>query len=155
MAAKALLSDFLAAHHVMTLATLGPEGSSAAAVFYAHSGTTLYFLSSPTTRHAINCGLHPRASITIQHDQPVWQDICGLQATVIVRQLAGAEKAAAQACYRGRFPDVFDLARMPLKVAEAMNSVAWYAATIEWARLIDNAKGFGFKTEWTLQELAG
>lgn len=39
-------SSYLEQHRVMTLATCGPDGPWAAAVFYVSVGSTLYFLSS-------------------------------------------------------------------------------------------------------------
>ena len=46
--------SYLQTHHVMTLATRGPIGLSAATVFYVNDEFTLYFLSSPASRHSQN-----------------------------------------------------------------------------------------------------
>ncbi len=48
--------EYLDRHNVMTLATVGPQGPWAAAVFYVHDldvrgGLRLHFLSAPTSRH--------------------------------------------------------------------------------------------------------
>ena len=45
---------YVEGHNVMTLATHGPEGVWAAAVFYANDGFTLQFLSAPSSRHSRN-----------------------------------------------------------------------------------------------------
>ncbi len=57
--ARAAALDYLAAHHVLTLATAGPEGIWAAAVFYADDGFNLTFLSAGHTRHAPGAGRRP------------------------------------------------------------------------------------------------
>ena len=69
----------LAEHHVLTLATAGPEGPWAAAVFYAHDGLTLYFLSSPNSRHSLNIADGAEVAATIQRDYDDWPGIHGLQ----------------------------------------------------------------------------
>ena len=51
-ALRARIEAFLQAHHVMSLATSGPEGPWSAAVFYASDGVTLYFLSAAASRHS-------------------------------------------------------------------------------------------------------
>ena len=51
---RSLALDYLNSHHVLTLATHGPEGVWAAAVFYTNDGFRLYFLSAGHTRRARN-----------------------------------------------------------------------------------------------------
>ena len=58
---KARVLALLGEHHVMTLASVGADGPWAAAVFYAHDDLRLYFLSAPTSRHAVNLAAEPRA----------------------------------------------------------------------------------------------
>ena len=70
---------YLRGHRVMTLATQGPEGPWAAAVFYASDGFTLYFLSAPSTRHCIDIARHARVAATIQEDYADWPQIQGVQ----------------------------------------------------------------------------
>src|ERR671930_2620721 len=78
-ALRSQVLDYLEHHQVMTLATVGPEGPWAAAVFYVHRGLTLYFLSSPGSRHGRNLSADPRAAATIQEDYRDWPDIKGIQ----------------------------------------------------------------------------
>ena len=56
-ATRAQALAYLAAHHVVTIATHGPLGLWAAAVFYANDGFRLVFLSAGHTRHAQNLSL--------------------------------------------------------------------------------------------------
>ena len=60
--------DYLAGHNVMTLATHGPEGPWAAAVFYVSDGFDLYFISSPGSRHSRNVAAQAAAAATVQED---------------------------------------------------------------------------------------
>ena len=85
-----LALDYLAGHHVMTLATYGPEGLWAAAVFYANDGFQLYFLSAGHTRHARNMAASPQAAATIQEDYADWAAIKGIQLEGTVRPLINA-----------------------------------------------------------------
>ncbi|MCP4360184.1 MAG: pyridoxamine 5'-phosphate oxidase, partial [Chloroflexi bacterium] len=68
---------YLRDHNVMTLATNGPEGLWAAAVFYVNVDFRLYFLSSPTTRHSLNIAARPAVAATIQEDYGDWLAIKG------------------------------------------------------------------------------
>jgi uncharacterized protein YhbP (UPF0306 family) len=70
---------YLANHQVMTLATTGPRGVWAAAVFYVNDGFDLIFLSAGHTRHAQNMTAVPHIAATIQEDYRDWQQIQGIQ----------------------------------------------------------------------------
>jgi hypothetical protein len=70
---------YLQTHHTMTLATVGMEGPSAAALFYVNEGFDLYWLSDPHTRHSENIARTRRAAVTIQEDYRDWQMIQGIQ----------------------------------------------------------------------------
>ena len=80
---------YVEGHNVATLATTGPEGPWAAAVFYASTGFTLYFLSSPTSRHGRNIGRNAEVAATIQEDYSDWREIKGIQLEGRANRLAG------------------------------------------------------------------
>lgn len=141
--------DYLEAHHVMTIATAGAEGPAAAAVFYANQGLNLYFLSAPDTRHCRNLRADPRAAVTIHEDYREWSAIKGLQLSAVVRQLEGAERAAAQRLYAAKFPEVLDAGAASGAIARALSKVHWYELAAERVRFIDNARGFGHREEWS------
>jgi len=141
-AARAL--DYLARHNVMTLATHGPEGVWAAAVFFASEGFDLYFLSAGHTRHARNMAASPRVAATIQEDYADWAAIKGIQLEGTARLLASQEREAAVA----RYADKFQFLRQPISVVErALAGIDWYCLSPERVYFVDNSRGFGHRDE--------
>jgi uncharacterized protein YhbP (UPF0306 family) len=145
--ARARLLDYLRRHAVMTLATTGPDGAAAAAVFYACDGASLYFLSAPGTLHARNLAADPRVAATIQDDVEDWSAIRGVQLRGQALQLEGDAEAQAKRCYAGRFPALFDPATCPPQIAAALPRIRWYRLDVSEWRLIDNSLGFGHADE--------
>jgi uncharacterized protein len=138
---------YLRRHHVMTLATHGPDGPWAAAVYYANDGFSLVFLSSPTSRHCGNLASNPRAAATIQEDYADWKAIKGVQLEGNVVQLHDADESAARALYAKKFP----VARSAgTALAQALKKVRWYRLAPERLHFIDNAAGFGHRDEISL-----
>jgi uncharacterized protein YhbP (UPF0306 family) len=135
----------LGEHHVMTLATVGADGPWAAAVFYAHDDLRLYFLSAPTSRHAVNLAAEPRVAATIQRDYDDWPGIRGLQLAGTVRQVAGADEARVRTLYQQRYPLVGGGAGVPRAIMEALNRIRWYEFVPEDVYLIDNTLGFAHR----------
>ncbi|MBX3648158.1 MAG: pyridoxamine 5'-phosphate oxidase family protein [Rhodocyclaceae bacterium] len=136
---------FLGEHHVMTLSTAGPQGPWAAAVFYAHDNLRLYFLSSPTSRHAECLAADPRAAATIQRDYDDWPGIRGLQLTGSVRAVAAADEARVRALYQQRYPLIGGGAGVPRKILEALQKIRWYELVPDDIYLIDNTLGFAHR----------
>ena len=153
--APARLHDYLARHAVMTLATTGPAGAAAAAVFYACDGADLYFLSAPGTLHARNLAADPRVAATIQDDVDDWAAIKGVQLRGEVVQLAGEQEAQAMRCYAARFPAIFDPRTCPPEIAAALPRIRWYRLGVSWWRLIDNSRGFGHADEGNGSQMPG
>lgn len=139
--------DYLGAHRVVTLATCDAVGPWAAAVYYAHEASTLYFLSSPASRHARHIEADGRVAATIQSDATEWTQITGLQLEGRARRLGAAEAAPARLLYGAKFPFVGALAKAPAALREALARVNWYAFAVERACLIDNRLGFGHRDE--------
>lgn len=142
--------DYLRTHHVMTLATSGADGPWAASVFYAADGFTLYFLSSPASRHCTNLAANPRVAVTVQEDYPDWPQIKGIQAEGRVAELAGDEETLARRLYGDKYPVVGKLAQAPAAIVRAMAKVRWYRFTAQRLYFIDNAAGFGHRDEVTI-----
>jgi uncharacterized protein YhbP (UPF0306 family) len=138
---------YLRGHHVLTLATQGPEGVWAAAVFYAGDETGLYFLSSPASRHARNLAANPRVAATIQEDYADWPEIKGVQLEGAVGELSGPEEAEARRLYGEKYPVVGNLAKAPAAIVKALAKVRWYRLVPERLYFIDNATGFGRREE--------
>lgn len=143
-------AEYLAAHHVMTLATQGVDGPWAAAVFYASEGASLIFLSSPNTRHCRNLAQDSRCAATIQEDYREWSEIKGIQLEGRVVELHGAEEKRAQQLYGGKFPIIGPLAKAPPAIVKALARVRWYRLLPERFHFIDNSQGFGHRDEISL-----
>ncbi len=153
--AGAQLASRVAQHlhrlHVATLATVGPEGPWAAAVFYVHDGWDLYFLSSPTCRHALNLAHDARVAATIQADHADWPGIQGVQLEGTVQPLSGDAEARARALYGQKFPLVGKLAQAPAAIVRALAKVRWYRLGTSRLYFIDNSRGFGHREELVLR----
>lgn len=75
-----MLGAFLDDFSSLTLATSGPDGAWAAAVFFARDDAlNLYFISSPRSRHVRNLQTENVISVTVNGDHDDWSDIRGLQ----------------------------------------------------------------------------
>ena len=139
--------DYLATHHVMTLATVGSEGPWAAAVFYVSVGTTLYFLSSPNSRHCRNLAQNAAVAATIQEDYSDWPRIKGVQLDGTVVELSGKEEAEARRLYAEKFPVIGLAAQAPSAIVKALARVRWYRLRPEHMHFIDNSAGFGQRAD--------
>ena len=138
---------YLQNHNVMTLATTGPEGVWAAAVFYVNHHFTLYFLSAPTTRHSQNIAARPGVAATIQEDYKEWPQIKGIQLEGQAYQIEGAEKTAAIARYGAKFSIIGNLSKAPADIVKAMSKISWYKVKPERLYFIDNSLGLGHRDE--------
>ena len=141
---------YLENHNVMNLATSGPEGLWAAAVFYVNDGFTLYFLSAPTTRHSQNIAAQPEIAATIQEDYKDWPEIKGIQLEGKAQRIKGTEQAATIIRYGRKFPVVGNLSKAPAEIARAMSKIAWYKVVPERLYFIDNSLGLGHRDEVAL-----
>ena len=133
----------------MTLATSGPEGLWAAAVFYASEDFRLFFLSAASTRHARNLAAQPDVAATIQEDRADWRAIKGVQLEGTARALEGREHEAVRQRYEAKFPSVGSGADEP--ISRALLEVDWYELRPSRLYLIDNSLGLGHRDEVSLQ----
>ena len=127
----------------MTLATHGPAGPWAAAVFYVNEGLRLYFLSSPLSRHGRDLSADPRVAATIQEDYRDWPEIKGVQLEGRVAPVAEPELGRIRSLYAAKFPVVANVSEAPPELAAALASVRWYVLTPEALHFVDNSAGFG------------
>ena len=139
---------YLAEHHVLTLGTQGEGGPWAAAVFYVNDGYTLFFLSSPKSRHARNLASDPRVAGTVHEDYAEWTEIRGVQLEGRVRELGGAEAARARALYGAKFAGVG--AQAPAPGAAALAKASWFELVPERLHFVDNSVAFGHRDEIAL-----
>ena len=139
------IRNFLAAHSTLTLATVSAEGlPMAASLFFAEdAGLNLYWVSGVASRHSVNVYRHPQAAVTIHNTTWTWTEIAGVQMEgEAVALPLHTEAEAAWGIYLAKFPFVSEFE------AEVRRS-NFYKFTPRWARLIDNARGFGHKEEIT------
>ena len=144
---RSRVEAFLREHHVMSLATSGPDGPWSAAVFYAADGLTLYFLSAPGSRHGRDIESRGCAAATIHPEVADWREIRGIQLEGKASRVSGSERAAARLCYERKFPLVADLAKAPREIAAAMAHVECYRLSPHRIRLVNNTLGFGHREE--------
>jgi uncharacterized protein YhbP (UPF0306 family) len=137
-----LARTYVRNHQVMTLATAGPQGVWAAAVFYASDGFDLYFLSASHTRHGQNMAAQPHVAATIQEDYPGWEEIRGIQLEGEVQRLQAEARRHARELYEEKYPFVKN-AGAPLQAALA--HVEWYQLRPERLYFIDNSEGLGHR----------
>jgi len=146
-AARDRALDYLAAHSVMTLATHGPDGPWAAAVFYANDGFKLYFVSSPASRHSRNLAAHAAVAATVHEDYREWHQIKGVQLEGTVEPVAAAEEAGIRELYGRKYPLVARGASTPAAIAAALAKVRWYRLVAARAFFIDNSAAFGHRDQ--------
>ncbi|GJM40417.1 MAG: hypothetical protein DHS20C20_06990 [Ardenticatenaceae bacterium] len=144
---RKLALDYLATHQVATLATNGPEGLWAAAVFYVNDGFDLIFLSAGHTRHARNVTAVPHVAATIQEDYQDWQQIKGIQLEGQVSLLTNVSRETSIARYLQKYPF---LAKADAIMKDALAKVNWYCLQPERLYFIDNSLGLGHRDEVAL-----
>lgn len=154
---RARIEAFLAEHTTVTLATVAPDGTpAAAAVFYAHDADlNLYFLSEERTQHGQNMLANPAVAGTIQADGQDWRAIRGLQLRGRATLAAGTDLARAAAVYSRKYAFVAALlagGQGPGVLAGPLARARFWVLRPTWFRLIDNTVRFGFKEELVLGE---
>lgn len=142
--ARMLALAYLSNHQVMTLATTGPQGVWAAAVFYVNNGFDLTFLSAGHTRHAQNIAAVPRVAATIQEDYRDWEAIQGVQmeGTISLLDNVSRETAVSRYLQKYRF-----LSKADEKMQDALARINWYTLKPERLYFIDNSLGLGHRDE--------
>ncbi|MGD0584743.1 MAG: pyridoxamine 5'-phosphate oxidase family protein [Oryzomonas sp.] len=144
--------NYLRDHNVANLATgVGPV-IWASAVFYANAGYTLYFLSSPDSRHCLNIAKNPLVALTIQEDYTDWLEIKGIQIEGVVSEISGSEETEARRLYGEKFPVVGKLALAPAAIVKALAKVSWFKIVPHRLYFIDNSVRLGHREEINLKE---
>lgn len=140
------IGAFLAAHHVMSLATSGPNGPHAANLFYACDGLALVWVSEPDTRHSRDIEADSRVAATIAPDYSDFAVIRGVQIAGAARQIVAEDhRMRLLALLETRYSFLRQSAAGPAELRQAYARISVYR--LEPARLvmIDNTKGFGHK----------
>lgn len=138
---------FLAAHHVVSLATTDDDGGPhAACVMYALDGLRLYWMSDPESRHSRHIGARPRVTATVAPDYSDFREIRGLQLFGRARRLVDeTESAQARQRMLSRYAFLAELASGPPALRAAFEKAGFYCLEPDRITLIDNTKGFGHK----------
>lgn len=148
------LLAYLGRHNVATLATQGPNGPWASAVFYVNDGLTLYFLSAPTSRHSRNLEGDPRVAATVQEDYSEWRQIKGIQLEGKVSRSDGVDSLRAAACYARKFAFT-DASQAPSAIAAAMKKIVWYRLEPACLYFVDNSVGIGHRDCFDVNKESG
>lgn len=142
---------YLETHTTLTLATVGPDGPWAAALFYVSDALDLYWLSEPDTRHSLNVARDPRVAVTIQEDYRDWRVIQGIQMEGTAAEVGPVAQAARpMALYVAKYPFLGDWRNPPPALAGALGAARVYRFTPSRVLFIDNTKGLGTRQELTL-----
>jgi uncharacterized protein YhbP (UPF0306 family) len=136
---------YLRGHNVLTLATNGPAGLWAAALFYVNEEFRIYFISAPQSRHGVNLKANSAVAAAIQEDYRDWRAIKGIQLEGNVRRVHGVEKAAAMRRYVRKFPVIG--AGGPREIKTALQRICWYELIPRRLFFIDNELGLGHREE--------
>tara|TARA_B100000959_G_C14879819_1_gene582036 strand:+ start:627 stop:1064 length:438 start_codon:yes stop_codon:yes gene_type:complete len=136
------ISKFIQKHNTLTLATEKNHEVYAAALFYVpiDNGKSLIFVSSPKSEHIKNLKYNQKCAATIQGNNLDWRNIKGIQ---IKGEIEIAEKE-----YWENYLNGFKYITKNEVLIDAMEKVNLYKLKIQWARFIDNSKGFGNKKEF-------
>lgn len=140
------IGSFLAAHHVMSLATFGSSGPHATNLLYACDGLALVWVSEPDTRHSREIETDPRVAATVAPDYSDFAAIRGVQIAGTAHRIVAADgRMRHLAQLEARYPFLGQLAAGPSKLREAYARTAVYRLEPARIVLIDNMKGFGHK----------
>ena len=148
------LSEYLAAHNTLTLATVGPDGPAAAGLFYvSDSQFRLYFLSASHALHVENLRHDASVAVTIQEDYRDWQQIQGIQmrgeARIVTSPL---EYARTMERYVRKYAFIQDFVSDPRRAGEILSQKIalskFHVIVPHWVRWIDNRTGFSFRREY-------
>ena len=135
--------EWLDTQNVMTLATVGPDGPWAAAVYFARDGRRLVFLSSARSRHAANIAADARCAAAVNGDAPDWPSIRGVQIAGLARRLDTEAAALARTAWFARFSVMMETADPSIR--EALQRVDWFELVPDRMLFIDNSKGLGHR----------
>jgi uncharacterized protein YhbP (UPF0306 family) len=140
------IATFLDRHHVVSLATCGPDGPHAANVFYARDGFALVWVSDPRSRHSRNLKRDAQIAATVAPDCFELEDVRGVQVFGYAHAVPDpSDRARALRLIAARYPCVAQLARAPSGLCEEYATIEAYRLEPERIVLIDNSRGFGHK----------
>ena len=136
------ICDFIAEHHILTLAVARENIPWCATCFYVYipKENRFIFTSDPDTRHIRDIleGNQFMAAGTIALETKMVGKIRGIQFTGLVNRPGEAALKIAKAAYLKRFP-----------IARLMPSLHLWCLEPDYIKMTDNRLGFGKKLIWT------
>lgn len=140
------IAAFLAAHHVLSLATIGSAEPHAVNLFYACDGLALVWLSDPETRHSRELEANNRVAATVAPDYSDFATIKGVQIAGTARRIvAEDERGRYLALLELRYSFLRELRGGTPQLRQAHAQSAVYRLEPRRMVFIDNTKGFGHK----------
>lgn len=135
------MAEFMADHHVVSVATLDDEGVWCASCFYAFDphAARLIILSGAETRHGAAMLARSAVSGTISGQPRHLRDIRGVQFSARAERLESVARHEALRLYTLRHP-----------LAKLKTTDVW-ALSLDRVKFTDNHRLFGHKTHWTRQ----
>jgi uncharacterized protein YhbP (UPF0306 family) len=152
--ARERAQQFCATVSTLTLATCSENQPWAATVFFAaDKNFNLYFVSDQRTRHGRDMAVNQQVAAAINPDCDNWHAVAGLQLRDTVTVVDGIERAKALALYFAKFPQIDALFAAPKgqqeeTIATRLKAANFYKLVPDMIRVIDNAKGFGYRYEF-------
>jgi uncharacterized protein YhbP (UPF0306 family) len=153
--ARVRAREFLNEISTLSLATSSDNQPWAATVFFtADKHFNIYFVSDHRTQHGRDMAVNESVAATVNPDCNNWNDVAGLQLRGKVAVVEGVERAKALALYFKKFPQIDALFARPEgeheeTIAKRLKAANFYKITPEIIRVIDNAKGFGSREEFS------
>jgi len=140
------IAAFLAAHHVLSLATISSGVPHAVNLFYACDELALVWVSDPQARHSRDLEASNRVAATVAPDYSDFATIKGVQITGTARRIMAEDKRRQYlALLAVRYSFLRQMAAGTLKLREAYALSAVYRLEPLRMVFIDNTKGFGHK----------
>lgn len=130
--------DFIAEHHIFTLATSRDNKPYTSTCFYVYLPeiNLFVFTSDKNTRHIQDTEQQHTVAGAIALETSIVGKIRGIQFTGIIKELEGKELSVAQKAYIKKFP-----------IAILAKTTLW-GITPDFIKMTDNRLGFGKKIIW-------
>lgn len=140
------IRDLLDRQMTLVLATADGDARprSTPLFFICGDDLQLYWFSSRRSLHSRNCARSPLASVAVFSPADKWQEIRGVQFDGFVSVVADRilrRRLTGAYCEHFRLGDEF---------GGTIRRSALYCFRPQWARYLDNARGFGFRFELKL-----
>jgi uncharacterized protein YhbP (UPF0306 family) len=140
------IAALLDRHHVMSLATVCPDGPRAANLFYARDGFALLWVSDPSSRHSVAVEADARVAATIATDYSDFPEIQGLQISGrAFRVIETSSRQHARRRLEARYPFLHAAADASEELRKAYERAQFYRLEPASITIIDNTRGLGFK----------